>query len=224
MTKVRSQEECLNAIQEDSAWRKKEISTLTGRIFASEDADRAPLLRSSMVMVYAHWEGFVKTACELYVAHINEMIERRSVDLSKHFTDLLMWKMFRRKGEHPFLKNPVPFLEICSEWPCASGELLPTDIIDTESNLNSKVLKRLVATIGIDYSFFETKEKLIDDVLLKMRNQIAHGQRIAMQPEEYETIELEIRALIDHFQQLIETCVQQELYRVVPGPSAAPTP
>jgi RiboL-PSP-HEPN len=216
MTKVRSREECLNAIQLDSSWRKREIAAFKGRIsYSSKEPDHAALLRSAVVMIYAHWEGFVKTASELYFEHINEVINRRSIELSTHFKGLIMWKMLRRKGEHAYLRNPAPFLEMLSEWPCAPGELIPTDVLDTESNLNSKILKRLALTIGLDYSFFETKEKLIDESLLKTRNQIAHGERITVNLAEYETIEHEIRELIDHFQQLVETCIQHEKYRTI---------
>jgi len=178
MTNVRSREECLNAIQADSAWRKKEIATLKKRLNAHDDGDKGALLRSSVVMVYAHWEGFVKTACELYLAHINEMISRRSIQPSKHFTNLLMWKMLRKKGDHTVVKNPVPFLQMCDEWPCSPGELLPLDIVNMESNLNSDVLKKITAIIDVDYSYFESKIHLIDDSLLKIRNDIAHGARI----------------------------------------------
>lgn len=216
MTKVRSREECLDAIQADSAWRKKEMALIKGRIFYDTERDIDPLLRSAVVLTYAHWEGFVKTASELYFAHINEVIHRRAVKLSQHFSDLLMWKKFRQKGEHLFTRNPVPFLTMRREWPCAAGELLPADTINTESNLSSDVLKRLTITLGVDYSFFETKEKLIDESLLKTRNQIAHGERIAVRRDEYETIDREIRQLIDHFQRLIEECVQLERYRAAP--------
>jgi RiboL-PSP-HEPN len=212
MTSVTSREVCLEAIQADSVWRKKEIATLKRRLLASDESDRDPLLRSAVVMIYAHWEGFVKTACELYLGHVNEMIRRKSVRLSKHFEDLLMWKMFRKKGEHLFLKNPAPFLEMCGDWPCVPDELLPTDIIDTESNLTSKVLKRLTTTVGLDYSLFQTKEKPIDESIVKKRNKIAHGERVAVGSEEYDAIEKEIRNLIDIFQEIIETCVQNEAY------------
>jgi hypothetical protein len=217
MTKVRNREECLRAIQSDSAWRKKEIAILKGRITNSSDGDQAMLLRTAVVMIYAHWEGFVKTASLLYFSFINEVIRRQSITLSKHFTDLIMWKMFREKGEHPFLKNPVPFLETCAEWPCPAGELLPTDIINTESNLSSHVLRRLMATINLDYSPFQTKEKLIDEDLLKIRNLIAHGERISVDLPKYETIDKQIRGLIDSFQQLLETSIQREQYRAAPA-------
>ena len=125
-----------------------------------------------------------------------------------------MWKMFREKGEHQFLKNPVPFLEMRGEWPCSVDEKIPLDVIDTESNLNSKVLKRLTATLGVDYSGFESKEKLIDDHLLNTRNRIAHGERITVNAEDYEEVDVEIRDLIDRFQTLIEDCIQTESYRL----------
>lgn len=213
MTKVRSREECLAAIQADSAWRKKELATLKGRLTTMEGGEAEALRRSAVVMVYAHWEGFVKTAAELYLLYINELILRRAVNLSEHFKNLLMWKMLKRKGDHLFLKNPIPFLDMRAEWPCPPDELLPAEIIDTESNLNSQVLRRLIRIIDLDYTFFETKEKLIDESLLKTRNQIAHGNRIMVATVDYETIEQEVRAMIDKFQGEIENSIQIEAYR-----------
>ena len=206
-------EKCLSAIQADSAWRKKEMAIFKGRVVDDAEQDVEPLIRSAVLMLYAHWEGFVKTSSELYLAYINEVIARRSVKLSEHFTDLLMWKKFRQSGEHLFTKNPLPFLLMRKGWPCPPTELLPADVIDTEANLSSKVLKRLSMTIDIEYSGFETKEKLIDESLLKTRNQIAHGERITVQLADYETIDRGIRDLIDLFQQLIETCVQEQKFR-----------
>jgi hypothetical protein len=213
MTKIRSREECLNAIQEDSAWRKREMTVMKSYLVLFDEHDQGPLLRSAAVMIYAHWEGFVRTASEAYFSYVNELIARRHVSLSSHFTDLLMWKMFRKKGGgHDSARNPVPFLQMRREWPCGPDEQLPADVIDTESNLTSKVLKGLAATVGIEYTPFLTKEKLIDEHLLKLRNEIAHGRRVAVQREEYEAIEHETRQLIDCFQDLIETCVQRRVY------------
>ena len=81
-----------------------------------------------------------------------------------------------------------------------------------------------MATIDIDYSIFETKEKLIDDALLMRRNRIAHGERIAVEPEDYNVIEHETRELIDFFQELIEKSVQTEQYRAVSPRMTTPAP
>ena len=52
------------------------------------------------------------------------------------------------------------------------------DVIKTGSNLNSSVFTEIMETIGLDYSEYEPGFVMIDDVLLKMRNEIAHGERI----------------------------------------------
>ena len=51
------------------------------------------------------------------------------------------------------------------------------DVIKTKSNLNSGVFMEIMETIGLDYSQYEGNFKLLDEVLLKMRNQIAHGEK-----------------------------------------------
>ena len=219
MTKVRTAEECLIVLQAESAWRKKEISTLRATIDQLTQAEHDVLTRSAVVMVYAHWEGFVKKACELYINHINERISRHTVTLSDHFLMILMWKEFRKRGEHPFWKNPAPYIEATRTYfeGRTDKDTLPLDGIDTESNLSSKVLKKLMVLIDIDYTFFQTKEKLIDECLLDKRNRIAHGERITIKQDDYKTIEAEVRGLMDIFQSAIEKCVQQEKYK---SPSA----
>lgn len=215
MTKVRTAEECLIALQGESAWRKKEISTLRTLIDGLSPAEHDVLIRSAVVMVYAHWEGFVKRACELYIAHINERISRHTVVLSDHFHMILMWKEFRKSGEHPFWKNPAPYIEATKIYfeNRTDKETLPLEWIDTEANLNSRVLKKLMIMVDIDYSLFETKEKLIDESLLGKRNRIAHGERITIKQGDYIVMENEIRDLIDIFQNAIEDCVQSEKYK-----------
>jgi hypothetical protein len=60
--KVRSREECLIALQQESSWRKKEIAYLNGLV-VSDTFDQTTAIRASIVILYAHWEGFVKSAC-----------------------------------------------------------------------------------------------------------------------------------------------------------------
>lgn len=50
-------------------------------------------------------------------------------------------------------------------------------IINTESNLNSIVFMNIMNTIGLSYTEYSLKFKLIDEVLLANRNSIAHGEK-----------------------------------------------
>lgn len=52
------------------------------------------------------------------------------------------------------------------------------DVIKTGSNLNSEVFIEIMETIGLDYAEYEPSFVMIDEVLLKMRNEIAHGERL----------------------------------------------
>jgi hypothetical protein len=119
----------------------------------------------------------------------------------------------RQHGGANSLKSPLPYL-IASLASCPEDELLPMDIIDTESNLNSAVLRKLVYITGLDYAPFILKEKLIDEVLLNLRNKIAHGDRIRINLEEYQDAELQIVELLGSFQQELETAIQQEAYKL----------
>jgi hypothetical protein len=59
--KIRSVLELSEALDEASAWRKKELSTLRILIATRGRAhEQAALRRAAVPILYAHWEGFAK--------------------------------------------------------------------------------------------------------------------------------------------------------------------
>ena len=56
--------------------------------------------------------------------------------------------------------------------------------IETQANLSSVVFRNIIETLGFDYSLYETKEKLLDERLLKNRNEIAHGKEVLLKEDE----------------------------------------
>ena len=52
------------------------------------------------------------------------------------------------------------------------------EVIKTGSNLNSSNFIEIMETIGLDYEEYKPGFVMIDEVLLKMRNEIAHRERI----------------------------------------------
>jgi hypothetical protein len=56
-----------------------------------------------------------------------------------------------------------------------------------------------VHVLGLDYSPYELKEKLIDRDLLRTRNEIAHGQYLWVGASEFETIYEEVKNLLELF-------------------------
>lgn len=214
MSKFVTVEQCLALIQEDSAWRKKEITTIRNRIEIADGEGSAILMRAGILMLYAHWEGFVKYAASAYIMHINERILRFNAQLVPHYLDLIMWRSLQRRGEYPYSKTPLGFLDALQFWKTEPETRLSEDMIDAESNLNSKVLAKILRIIDISAADFESKKNLIDEKLLGRRNPIAHGERRTVTKLEYAETDKEVRALLDTFQRKIEDCVQHSYFLV----------
>ncbi len=86
--------------------------------------------------------------------------------------------------------------------------------MSTQSNLNSGVLQDIILTIGLEYAPYETKEKLIDERLLRSRNSIANGQYLTMDTTEYVELHEEIQSLVQLFYNQVDNAAQTSAYRV----------
>jgi len=86
--------------------------------------------------------------------------------------------------------------------------------IETKSNLSSAVLKEIIISLGFDYTFFETKEKLIDVKLLYSRNNVAHGNYLLINPEEYIELHENIIAMMRFYKdQIINSAILKSFRR-----------
>jgi MAE_28990/MAE_18760-like HEPN len=66
--------------------------------------------------------------------------------------------------------------------------------------------------LGLDYSFYEIKEVIIDEKLLKRRNAIAHGEYLSLDREEYQQLHDEMLGMMENFRTQIENNAIQKLY------------
>ena len=66
----------------------------------------------------------------------------------------------------------------------------------------------------MDYSPYEIKEKIIDETLLRSRNEIAHGQYLLIQFDQYIELHHEIISLMDLFKDQIENTAILGAYRL----------
>jgi hypothetical protein len=74
------------------------------------------------------------------------------------------------------------------------------------------VIKEICVICSVDSSHFETKRIFLDQLLLKRRNAIAHGQLEFMQEAGMNDLIAEILALMQHFRTLLENKVYQKQY------------
>jgi hypothetical protein len=86
------------------------------------------------------------------------------------------------------------------------------DVIDTESNLSSEVLQKLLLALGIPLDdAFILKKQFIDRNLLKTRNEIAHGERTEVSEEFASEIFSQVESLLQGFKVAVENAAAQRL-------------
>jgi hypothetical protein len=165
-------------------------------------------IRSGICILYAHWEGFIKLAGNSYVEYIR--IKRlRYRQLSSNFLALAMKEKLKQAKE---TNKASLYIPVCDFFLFQLDERcsLPKNPIST-SNLSSEILKEITHTLGIDFSLDSTKSKLIDEKLLKTRNEIAHGEdSLTIDRKQYIELQTMVMEMLEEFRSRIENAASNE--------------
>ena len=136
---------------------KKELITI-GTIQKeriSNTAESKYILRSAIPIIYAHWEGFFKES----IKKLNNYLDNSKVDLNKLNT-MLLSILSKDKHNKDYLNYKLEFSRI---------------IIDTDSNLDWKVLQKSLYRYNLNIKNFEKYSSKLTE-LVKIRNGISHGE------------------------------------------------
>lgn len=195
--KIRSKEELIDYLTADLAWRKKELSTLYNNVVTANSKTLPTALRCASVLLYAHWEGFVKNSAESYLTYI----KFQRLNLNQVNSNILALSLKQKMTEFSMTNKAtfhIQFVDYFQNNLNERASFSETDSIKTQSNLNSVILKEIFATIGLDITTYDLKSNLIDKQLLKYRNDIAHGNQPPLNKEEYEVLHVEIVGMLDN--------------------------
>ena len=209
--RLRTKEDFVDLIDKEIVWRKKELSYLKGNIKENSPHFKTHL-RSGVVLLYAHWEGFVKNACELYLTYIkfqrltyNELSENLiALSLKQNLTS------FEQTNKSTIHCQIVDFiLNKLDE----RASIPNNNVIKTGSNLNSNILIEILTTVGIDYTDYELKNNLIDSILLKNRNSIAHGEYVELDELNFNELFVEILWMMDDIKTKLTNSIVLETFK-----------
>ena len=199
-------------LSQELIWREKELIELNALINDkhSSRSKRDVLVRAGIALLYAHWEGFIKTAGAAYLEFIAKQGLKNS-DLALNFLALAAKaKLNTATGANSIaihLEVTRFYLEQREE-PCS----LPYETAIQTSNLNYKLFQEITLVLGLDLSVNATKANLIDLRLVKNRNTIAHGEYLLVDLEEYNELHREIIGLLNLFHNEILNQALQKKY------------
>lgn len=198
MAKIRTLDSFQDYVDSEMAWRIKEISQLTGAIDLSTSASQRTMIRASIPLLYAHWEGFIKKSSEKYIEYLSNL-RLRYADLEECLIVLGMRKQLNvivTTNKHDLLSESLNFI---LSGQSERATLNFDSAIHTESNLKSHVFDNIAKSIGVSVEQFTTKYNFIDESLLKRRNSIAHGEFLDVNAKQWKEISQETLTLMRCF-------------------------
>lgn len=217
--KVKSKEIFMDLLEQDSSWRKHELSVMRGLIDSSKGAAKHSAIRASVVILYSHWEGHIKKAGKLYISYLNHLGLKYKLMSDNNLSVGLLSNFIGESQSKGFFsyEKYVEFIG-CNH----ANDKFNVDsdkVINTKSNLQIEVLSEILAIIGISDTLFIANKLYIDEKLLKYRNSIAHGEdtrrneEIKLDDVSYKELHEKIVDLISAFDTDIANHIILEKYK-----------
>lgn len=199
-TKIETVEKLETKLQEDLAWRKKEMLAIKIMVDKS-DGNENILLRSGITMLCAHFEGFVKFASNCYVKYVSAQNIKSGLlkdnfmayslaDVINRCSTTEKISVYQKVVDKMYEIYEKPFFE-------------KRNMISTHSNPSSKELKEIVASIGLETDIFDLKANYIDNNLLSNRHKVVHGERHQIDKDDFKTTFDVIMELLEQYEELI---------------------
>lgn len=214
MTKLRSLTEFDDAVSDETAWRKQELSMARKSVSASSGVALQSSLRAGVLLLYAHWEGWIKNTSRLYLRFVNTK-KLRYDELSVAFLgNALKTRLSGMEVAH----SATTHNEFASFLREGMGDRarVSEDLVRTESNLSSRVLADIVHRLGLPLEVeFSTRFNMIDTELVDRRNTIAHGQYLDIATGDFLQLHSDVIAMLERFTDELLNAAATGAYRSV---------
>jgi len=201
---IRTVNDLVDRVAAELVWRRRELTDMRALVQESSGQLRCRVvIRAGVALLYAHWEGFVKATASHYLEFVaSHRIPYRK--LAPNFVALTL----RSKFAEMRVSEKVSSANALADFFCTSldaqSRVPYKNVIDTKSNLSSKVLLDILAALGLGANQFETRLNFIDANLVNPRNHIAHGEALELTVDEYLSLHDDVIALIDTFRNEVE--------------------
>ena len=225
MSKIRTISQLQEALDAEIVWRIKEISAF--RIAAKANGvNQKTFVRAGVALMYAHWEGFIKTASKNYLSYVcNQGHSYR--DLKTCFAVFGLKLSLALLTDSRKSKPSIEAFEFVLGEMDKTARMSMASAIDTESNLTSKIFANIAASIDISTTRYETKFNMIDESLVRRRNKVAHGEYLDLGLAEFLTLAENIVQVMRDYKTDLENAATLKAYKrpeAVPGTQAAVVP
>ena len=212
MRPLRTPTDATDYIDDDFAWRRKEVISLQQAIATASSPWKSTLLRAAVPLLYAHWEGFVKSSTEGLLHFVTGQRHAHG-ELETCYWVFGVRHELRLLNKAKMGPIGAEALEKVLASSSARTRFSAKTAVDTESNLSSKVFERIASSVGIDATPFATRWALIDKSLLDTRNHIAHGKSNVVDEPAFSSLAREVLQLMDEYRTELQNIVVLGKYK-----------
>jgi hypothetical protein len=163
-------------------------------------------------MLYAHWEGYVRFCAGHYFDHVTMRRHRFDQLESQLYVNYFLARIDALSSQRANLRDRCALVNDIIGSRENRFSRINRDLIDTSSNLTSRVLRDLCVVCAIDFEPFETASDFIDRILVKRRNEIAHGDETYIGADEVDDLVSKVAGLMRLFRNALENKVYQRSY------------
>lgn len=199
-----------DGLDAEMGWRVKEISAFIMAAKA-DGAEKKFYIRAGIALVYAHWEGFIKNASELYL----NFVHHRGLTYRELKT---CFAVFGLKGKLEALSASrksgpnIAALDFIISGLGERAQMKMSSAINTESNLTSRVFTNIAASLDINAERYSTRFNLIDESLVAKRNQVAHGEHVDLRAKDFVDLANDVLQLMREYKIDLLNAASTEAY------------
>jgi len=163
----------LEEIEADKSWRNLELKKIEIICQKLDNKELNELiLKSTIPMIYAHWEGFVVSSLRKVNRYLNSL-EYKYSDFNINLLTNAYEENIKNLENSLGYDKRVKHLNIIFEN--LTNSVTFSTKIDVKSNLRFKVLQDICLKFNLNIDSFKSYQRDLEN-LLKIRNSIAHGE------------------------------------------------
>lgn len=197
-------------VENEYSWRRKEIFNLE-RIIKRENNEEVKnnLIRATIVLLYAHLEGFIKESSMLYIYHLS-LKKINLSELPEEIKALFIINNFNLTSGINFRKV-VDLVKEIESFDKTAFTISKSYKVNTKSNLNFKVFSEILTIIGLDEKNYINKKGTVD-LLVELRNNIAHGEYREVSEVILDGFKTDIEILLQQYKDEIQNLAMTKSY------------
>lgn len=209
--KIKKLEKLQDLLDKDMVWRRKELIDIKLLIDSTQNPT---LCRAGIALLSAHFEGFIKQAANYYVVYVasqNIILENLRTNFAAIYLKNTFYPCTESEKTTVYKKAIDTFITKYKTRSFKVKYSPDNPVISTESNPSSSVVKEIFATIGLDFSPYETKTHYIDSDLLRNRHGIVHGENLRINISEFNSTFKIIIDIMEQFsKQVLDAAINKD--------------